>query len=81
MDDLKPFSGTFCRMCGFPGLSYKFCVRACIDNGSGGFEDATALGSTDKPHLHRQCQRCSYEWLEKTKGTDEKETEASEATD
>lgn len=65
-----------CPACGYEtSASFKWCpgnqqvldsdgcVRAMIQmcRGTGAYFDKSLLVT---PHLHRQCQQCSYEWLE-----------------
>jgi len=66
-NQLPPYSGTICPMCGFVGAKYRYCVHDCKDDGTGALDaGASAMSRPPTPHLHRICQRCEYEWLEAT---------------
>ena len=61
---LLPFA-SICQACLSLDATYRFCVKRCERDGAE-FVDATSMdGSGDRPHLHRQCARCGYEWLER----------------
>ena len=65
-DELPAFTGTFCRMCAFPAAKYRYCAEDCKDDGSGAIDSgAPAMSRPATPHLHRTCERCGFEWLEK----------------
>lgn len=56
---LKPFDeGALCPKCGGRDVSFKYCMSAHS------IDEYEADVRTE--HLHRQCARCGYEWLEAT---------------
>lgn len=68
--DLLPFNAP-CAACCCLEAAFRFCVFQCIPDGHGGFENASAIGQQEFPHLHKTCKRCEYEWLEKCLGLPE----------
>lgn len=66
--DLAPYSGVSCRMCRWPACSYLYCVRDCLEDADGSFDRVPPpMGAAHGiEHLHRKCERCGFEWLEKT---------------
>lgn len=64
MITLPPFSGDepTCAKCGYVGASTEYlpmgdCVHGPRDRG-------VTLGRTANERLHRECQRCQYQWDE-----------------
>ena len=60
---LLPFN-SICAACLGKVASTRYCVERCERNGAG-YEVTTAIGHGDLPHLHRVCENCRYEWLER----------------
>lgn len=70
-DDLLPFNSVCAACCSRDG-TFRFCMQPCKSNEEGGFEMAVRIGDPPAtPHLHRVCQTCGYEWLERTLGLTE----------
>ena len=63
--ELFPFNSP-CRACLGIDSTFMYCVKRCVDGeGIGIIEQAERIGDTPHPHLHRQCRRCTFEWLER----------------
>ena len=64
--NLLPFNG-ICAACGAMGGKLRYCIDMCEPNGTT-FEPIRHVNSLDQPHLHRRCEQCGHEWLERCYG-------------
>lgn len=64
---LAPFNSV-CLACGSSNAAMRFCTEVHMQAGPGEWVDARAMGDAPEPHLHRTCERCSFEWLERCLG-------------
>lgn len=65
MQVLEHNSRPVCIMCG--GLNtrrLKYCTQTHPDNPP--YINISSNGTPPAPHLHVTCERCGYEWLERT---------------
>jgi hypothetical protein len=69
--NLLPFGQDACKACGTPTYvrepALRYCEGLCVEDGQGGFASLTTAGDGPAPHLHVTCDRCSYQWLTKTR--------------
>ena len=65
--NMGPFNSP-CAACCSLNAAFRYCMLECLPNGQGGFEGTTAIDRPEFPHLHRKCERCGYEWLERCLG-------------
>ncbi|MFJ1865515.1 hypothetical protein ACIOD1_12870 [Streptomyces sp. NPDC088097] len=64
MTTLPPFSGDepTCGKCGWTGASTEYLPMGDCVHGPG--DRSVTLGWTANERLHRECQRCRYQWDE-----------------
>lgn len=66
MNLLAPYTNG-CEMCGYPHAKHRFCSGDCIPDGTGHYVNVSTVSlKPTTPHLHRNCERCDYEWLTAT---------------
>lgn len=70
---LNPTSQTLCIACGGGLASYRYCVLVCQVIDGLLVTPTEVLDDPAYPHLHRRCERCGYEWLERCLGISEVE--------
>lgn len=76
--NLQPFQQTLhCPVCGYPAKNHahiKACSLQCIRGGVKNWIDGTERRSIVQVHLHVQCPRCDFMWLEEPVNPSEVET-------
>lgn len=68
METLLPFN-SICAACASRRASFRYCLQECESDGNGGYEAHRVIGGQAPiHHLHRKCDDCGYEWLERCLG-------------
>lgn len=76
---LLPFN-SLCQACLSTEGSFRYCETRHTGDPNSGLEDVHRMGEKAAPHLHRECARCGYKWMEQTLGLSGGEPHDADAT-
>ena len=62
----NPFGVPACPACLHLPRTTRYCNDRCVRVEPGKYEYVARIGDAPWPHLHRTCDACGFQWLERT---------------